>query len=223
MPSLLDFIFPKKCVSCGRFGAYICFECLKKIEPIDQPICSVCQRQAIGGKTHPGCLKKFGLNGLIVGCRYRGVIRRAIFQVKYRWTFDVAKVLVDLLSENIWKFSVPKNYILVPIPLHRKRENWRGFNQSERFCRIMAEKFGVSTSSVLVKVLETRPQVGLTREERRKNIRGAFQISQSEKVKGKSYILVDDVFTTGSTMNEACRVLKAAGAGEVWAMAIALG
>lgn len=67
--NLLDFIFPKKCVGCGRLGSYICSVCLRKIEPIEHPACPVCQRQAIGGKTHPGCRTKYTLDGLVVGFR----------------------------------------------------------------------------------------------------------------------------------------------------------
>lgn len=222
MPSFLDFVFPKKCVGCGRWGEYICPRCRKTVE-FAVPVCPICQRPAVGGRTHPGCSKKFGLDGMVCGSRYKVVVRKAISQVKYRWTFDVAKVLVDLLVENIWRFNLPKNYVLVPIPLHRKRENWRGFNQAEKFCDIICKRFGVRVGKVLVKVIETKPQVGLSREERKKNIKGAFRLSQKEKVEGRNFILVDDVYTTGSTMNEACRVLKEAGAGEVWAMTVALG
>lgn len=219
--NLLDFIFPKKCVGCRRYGGYICQDCMVVVR-FAQPICPICQRAAIGGRTHPGCASKYGLDGLIVGCCYNGPVKSAIRLVKYRWHFDVAKVLVDIASENIWKFKMPTHYVLVPIPLHVSRQRWRGFNQAEKICEILEKKFGVRYQRLLKRSVATRTQVGLSRDERKKNIKGAFEVvGQIEK--GMRIILVDDVFTTGSTMSEACRVLKAAGAGEVWGMAVALG
>lgn len=220
--NLFDFIFPKKCVSCGRFGSYICSLCLKKLEPIDHPVCPVCQRQAIGGKTHPGCRTKYALDGLVVGFRYRGPVKLAISKIKYRWIWDIAYTVIDLLAERIWKFNIPQEFVLVPVPLHARRKNWRGFNQAELVCQILAKKFGCRTENLLKRKVETKTQVGLTRDERKKNIKNAFVLNSS-RVKGKTIILVDDVFTTGATMGEACRVLKQNGASVVWGMVVALG
>lgn len=220
--NLFDFIFPKKCVSCGRYGAYICPECLSKIESIQHAVCPICQRQAIGGKTHPGCHNRYALDGLVVGFRYKGPIKLAISKIKYRWIWDIAYTVIDLLSERIWKFNIPEEFVLVPIPLHAKRKNWRGFNQAELICQILGKKFGCRTENFLKRKVETKTQVGLTRDERKKNIKNAFALN-SAVIGGKTIILVDDVYTTGATMTEACRVLKLGGAGVVWGMAIALG
>lgn len=219
--NFLDFIFPKKCVSCGKYGAYICNRCLKKIAYVDNPVCPVCQRQAIGGKTHPGCLNKYSLDGLVVGFRYWGPIKLAVAKIKYRWIWDIAYTLVDLFSQNIWKFSIPEKFILVPVPLHSRRKNWRGFNQAELICKILSEKFDCKWQDLLKRQIETKTQVGLTAQERKVNIKNAFTLKSV--VSGKIIILVDDVYTTGSTMREACGVLKKAGATVVWGMAIALG
>jgi len=81
---LLDLVFPKRCVLCGAFGKYICNNCFSKIEFVEKPVCPVCQRQAIGGKTHPKCAGKFRPDGLVVACRYKGAIKLAIKKVKYR-------------------------------------------------------------------------------------------------------------------------------------------
>ena len=85
---LLDLLFPKRCVSCGAFGKYICNNCFSKIEFLEKAICPICQRQAIGGKTHPGCEKRFGLDGLAVACKYRGPVRKAVQKIKYRFVAD---------------------------------------------------------------------------------------------------------------------------------------
>lgn len=240
--SFLDFIFPKKCVGCGKFGAYFCEDCFKKIEFVDAPICPVCQRQAIGGKTHPGCAGRYRLDGLVVAARYQDPVKRAIAKVKYKWVYDIEKVLVELLVKNLWRYDLPDDIILVPVPLHFKRKNWRGFNQSEILAKALAEKFELSYAALLFRNRETETQVGLKREDRKKNVKGAFAIRGStpkaeaktigvEPLKtkttsnaiGKNIILVDDVFTSGATMAECAKVLKEAGAKSVWGMAVALG
>jgi len=220
---VLDLLFPKRCVSCGKFGGYICSTCFLKIEFVENPVCPECQRQAIGGRTHPGCSRRFGLDGLVVSCKYRGPIRKAIKKIKYRFAADIHKILVSLIADSIWRFSLPKNIILVPIPLHKLRRNWRGFNQAELLASDLAKRFEENfLPNLLVRTVDTLTQVGLSRDERRKNIKGAFVVNQNLKIKNQNFILVDDVFTTGSTMMEAAKVLKKAGAREVWAMAVAL-
>lgn len=220
---LLDFLFPKRCVSCGAFGKYICNNCFSKIEFVEKPICPICQRQAIGGKTHPKCAGKFRLDGLVVASRYKGPIKFAIRKVKYKWVYDIENILVDILASQIWKFDLPQNSILVPIPLHKNRKNWRGFNQAEILAKTLAKKFNVNCSDSLIRIVETKTQVGLDKNERRKNVNGAFKVKENSKVSGKNIILIDDVYTSGATMMEAAKVLKRAGAKNIWAMAVALG
>lgn len=219
--NLLDLLFPKRCVSCGKFGSYICSACFLKIDFVQYPVCPVCERQAVGGKTHPGCKKRFGLDGLAVACKYRGTVRKAVQKIKYRFVFDIHKILVDLIADSIWRYSLPKNIVLVPIPLYRLRKNWRGFNQAELLAQDLAKRFGENyLCDLLVRTVDTKTQVGLSREDRKRNVKSAF--GASRKLNGENIILVDDVFTTGSTMMEAAKVLKMAGAGEVWAMAVVL-
>lgn len=224
--SILDLIFPKKCLGCGRFGAHICAECFSAIELEEYPICPECERQAVGGKTHPGCLKRFGLDGLIVACRYKGVVRTAIQKVKYKWSYDIAKVLVDLLAVNLWRFNFPQKALMVPIPLHAKRKKWRGFNQAEILTGELSERFKQGKLDLLERVVEAKTQVGLTKVQRKLNVKGVFKLrtfQAQDIVKNKDFILVDDVFTSGATMSEAAGVLKRAGAGSVWGMVVALG
>ncbi len=227
--SILDLLFPKRCVSCGRLGSYICTKCFSQIEFIEKPVCPVCQRQAIGGKTHPGCQGRYRLDGLVIACKYRGPVKKAIQKMKYKWIFDVGEVLINFLTDSLWKFDLPASYILVPIPLHPRRKKWRGFNQSELLAKILGGSFGVDVCNLLVRTLEGSTQVGLDRESRKENVKGAFaprfaqSKSSSFNIEGKNIILVDDVYTSGATMAECAKVLKKAGAKEVWAMAVALG
>lgn len=234
--SILDLIFPKRCVNCTKIGGYLCRECFSKIEYIDKPVCPVCQRQAVGGKTHPGCQRPYGLDGLVVAARYRGSVKRAIAKIKYKWAYDVGNLLVDLLAASLWKFDLPQEPILVPVPLHRRRERWRGFNQAEILAKSLASRFGQPYADVLVRIRETKSQVGLKRDKRRGNVQGAFEIRGSTpkantkssgveplNLKGKNFLLVDDVYTSGATMAECAKVLKRSGTKSVWAMAVALG
>lgn len=222
---LLDLLFPKKCVSCGKIGSYICKDCFSKIEFIEKPLCPVCERQAVGGKTHPGCLSRFSLDGLVVACRYRGPISKAIQKIKYKWIWDIEKSLIDIIAANFWKFDVPAKITLVPVPLHKKRKNWRGFNQAEILARDLAKRYQQPYLDLLERKYETRTQVGLSKKDRKKNVEGAFVVKEQylSKVAGGDFMLVDDVYTSGATMGECARVLKKAGAKSVWAIAVALG
>ena len=223
--TFLDLLFPKRCVSCGAFGKYICDRCFSKIEFLEKPICPICQRQAIGGKTHPKCAGRFRLDGLIVACRYKSPIKRAIQEVKYKWVYDIENILVDFLASQIWKFDFPQNSILVPVPLSKNRKNWRGFNQAEILAKTLSRKFNHPFKDILLRVIETKTQVGLTREERRENVIEAFALDYKvgkKHIAGQNFILVDDVYTSGATMMEAAKILKHAGAKDVWAMAVAL-
>ena len=231
--SILDLIFPKRCVGCGKFGTYLCKKCSLRIELVEMPVCPACQRQAIGGKTHPKCYTRYGLDGLAAATRYRGPVKAAIRKLKYRWVTDLGETLANLLVENLWRFSLPKEVVLVPIPLHVRRKNWRGFNQAELLVKILAIKFGLSHANLLMRRVETKPQVVFNKKGRKENIKGAFvlrhfcKLSAQDKmisdIKGKDIVLVDDVFTSGATMMEAAKVLKQAGARSVFAMTVALG
>ena len=223
--TFLDLLFPKRCVSCGALGKYICDRCFSKIDFVEKPICPICQRQAIGGKTHPKCAGRFRLDGLIVACRYKSPIKLAIQKVKYKWVYDIENILVDFLASQIWKFDFPQNSILVPVPLSKNRKNWRGFNQAEILAKTLSRKFNHPFKDILLRVIETKTQVGLTREERRENVIEAFALDYKvgkKHIAGQNFILVDDVYTSGATMMEAAKILKHAGAKDVWAMAVAL-
>lgn len=224
--NFLDLVFPKRCLGCGRLGGYICRGCSPKIVFIKEPFCSECELRAEGGKTHPECQTKQSLDGLVVVCRYKGLVRSAIQKIKYKWSFDISKVLVDLLTQNLWRFNFPKKAILVPIPLHPKRKKWRGFNQAEILAQELSKRLGQPTLNLIERTRESRTQVGLSKKERNLNVANVFSLGGSLSnfdVRGRDFILVDDVFTSGATMRAVCGVLKRRGARSVWGMAIASG
>ncbi len=213
---LLDFLFPRCCLGCGQWGKYFCQECLKKIKSVEKPICPVCQKPAIGGKTHPRCQTKYSLDNLTSIFAYEGIVKEAIGQLKYKFITDLAEELIGLTP----KLPYFKSFTLVPIPLHPRRQRWRGFNQAELLGKILARKLGSGIrNDVLIRYKYTKPQVDLKGKERKKNIRNAFKITPKAKL--KKVILFDDVWTTGSTLRECGLVLKKAGVKEVWGLTLA--
>ena len=144
---------------------------------------------------------------------YEKVMVLAIKKMKYQFASEIAKELAVLCILNIRKlpFYSGSNYILVPIPTHKKRKNWRGFNQSEVMGKLISEKMGWKYSpDLLIKKKATNPQTELKGKERKINIRGGFVINShySSFDIHNPIILFDDVLTTGSTLKEACKVLK---------------
>jgi|SRR3989344_259152 len=216
----LDFLFPKKCVSCGRFGNYFCKNCIKLLNFIEEPVCPVCEKNAIFGKTHPRCESALSLDGLISIVIYKNPIKKAIYQLKYKFTKDLANDLVNILftSKNtiLPNFSDP---FLVPIPLHWFRRNWRGFNQTEILGLLISKRLKTRFyPDALKKETPTREQVTLKGKERQKNVANIFEADPN--VRGKEILLFDDVWTTGATLRSACGQLKRKGAKTVWGLTL---
>jgi ComF family protein len=186
----------------------------------------MCEKPSIDGITHVKCKKPQGLDGMVSVWEYRGVVKKIIKALKFRF----AKEVSSDLSIHIVKYlkseinALPNNAYIVPIPLHKNRENWRGFNQAEILADSISQEIGWKhVPDLLIRVKQRKPQADLTEEERRKNIQGVFQFNTRYKIldAGHPYILVDDVYTTGSTIREACKVLKRNGANVVWGLTVA--
>jgi ComF family protein len=200
--NLLDLIFPKKCLECGKDGKYICDVCIGKVS-------------------------LYGANDSNYSIfKYQGVIRKAIISLKYKFAYDIAGELVgrivNLLISN--KQFLNKKFVLIPIPLFKQRQNWRGFNQSELIGEKLAKQMGWKfIPDLLIRNKNTTPQVGLKGSVRRANLSGVFEVSSNYTLYPKPYTLVlfDDVFTTGSTINEAKKVLKEAGFNNIKSLTIA--
>lgn len=223
--SLLDLVFPKTCLGCGREGSYICSGCLAKVR-FAKPICPYCERASIDGTTHIRCAKKYGLDGLTSVWEYEGVVRRAILALKYKYSTEVGKELIGYLVSWLLRNRglLPNAQCLVPIPLFWYRENTRGFNQSIEVGREVASSTGWKfILGLLVKKRPTISQIELKGDARRQNLRGAFSLNPNYTLNTIPYtlILFDDVATTGSTLMEAATVLKRAGVEKVWGLTIA--
>ncbi|KKU01406.1 MAG: hypothetical protein UX03_C0041G0005 [Candidatus Woesebacteria bacterium GW2011_GWE1_45_18] len=224
--NLLDLIFPKKCFGCGREGKYLCSLCQEKLK-MAKPICPVCGRPSAKGLTHPRCCYELAPDGLTSIWEYQGGIRGAILSLKYKFAYEVAGEIAELVVEKLTKKKVflPPKPILLPIPLHGRRQNWRGFNQMEEIGRRVAGKMRWEfIPDLIVKRKTSSPQTELKRKERVENVKGVFLINKKYlPLKPKPLLLFDDVWTTGSTIKEAAKTLKKAGAREVWGLTITKG
>lgn len=219
---ILDLIFPKKCVHCGSFGEYLCKNCSLKIKLIDNFICPMCERASFDGRAHPACKTRFSLDGLVSFFKFDGPIKDAIHRLKYRpWIGELASFMLNLTPPI--KQNEFKDFVIIPVALHSTRERRRGFNQAGLLGKELALRLGLTFNDNLIKrVKNTKPQIELKGAERRENLKNAFAIYPNILISQyPNILLVDDVWTTGSTMRACANVLKRAGAKKVWAMTLA--
>ena len=222
----LDIFFPKRCVRCKKVGDYICSDCFARVSFDVRLICLVCGKNSIEGLTHPKCQGTYTIDGAFCGVVYKDIIRKLLYQLKYQpYLTDLKGVLTDLLYESLiqqqaFMSALFTNPILIPIPLSKKRLRERGYNQAAILAEGLATKFELPMQEILIREKETKPQYGLSKEDRGENIKGAFGI-KTKVLDWKSAFLVDDILTTGSTLYEAAKVLKKNGFTKVWGITFA--
>jgi ComF family protein len=236
---LLNIFFPKFCFSCHHEGNYLCQDCkaLLEISQYRYCLCKRPKRSISRGK----CLKcqHKKLTGLYFAVDYQNIlIKKLIQKFKYKpFIKELAKPLASLiithfqLLDNKPNFFYPvrnrrssngANFVLIPIPLSQKRLKWRGFNQAVEISKELSKTLEVPLIlDCLMKIKETLPQVQLTAEARKENVKSIFSCQSQDEISGKKILLVDDIYTTGSTMAEAAQVLKESGAKEVWGVVVA--
>lgn len=237
---VLDILFPVSCLFCSNFGAWICRECLEKIEILKQQVCPYCENCATSnGIVCFGCKSKFfkknktiPLDGLLVSARYRDTkISRAVHTFKYNFIKSLRVPLGSLIVESTLKNDTKLPDMIIPVPLHNRRLRWRGFNQAELLaCYVgknLSPGFDIPVfSNILTRNKYTSPQMKIKNyAERKKNIQNSFNISRAlankNILKEKTILLVDDISTTGATLFECARVLKQNGARKVFGAVIA--
>ncbi|OGH12123.1 MAG: hypothetical protein A2857_01060 [Candidatus Levybacteria bacterium RIFCSPHIGHO2_01_FULL_36_15] len=227
---ITDVLFSKKCVNCKKLGSYICPECFSTISFSPNSICPVCNKNSIDSSTHSFCKSASHLDGLTCGVIYKGVVRRLIHEFKYKpYIADLKKIIAKLLYEalvqdEIFSKILELNPIVVPVPLYKIKERTRGYNHAALIAKIIAEKFSLQfLDDALIRVKDTKPQFDLNKDQRRKNIKDAFVVNRNLalKITQKPILLIDDVITTCSTLNECARMLKKQGANLVWGVTFA--
>ena len=218
----LDLLFPQRCVGCEREGDFICSSCRRVLPRIIPPLCPRCGRPQPSGILCPSCVSgQANIDGIRSPFRFDGVMRQAIHQLKYRnvraLVVPLAKLLDDYLTTN-----PVAGEILVPVPLHQKRLRERGYNQSS----LLAQELGKLTSlpvadDCLIRLRHAPSQARTpTVAERRSNVAGAFTC-HDHRLQGSQVLLIDDVSTSGATLDACAAALKAAGASSVWGLVLA--
>lgn len=231
----LNLVFPIHCQGCDvklpyDNIRYLCQNCLEQIRFNRPPFCIRCGRPLTGSKDIktlcPDCLNRnFYFERAWQCCEYRGLIKELIHKFKYNKNLFLKGALVEILN------SFAKTYIdykridaIIPVPMHRVSINKRGFNQSALLSRGLSKTLNLTyIQDCLSKAKKTEQQVTLKKKERLTNIKGAFYVKKDINLKGKRLLLVDDVFTTGATVDECSKALTAAGAKTVWVLALARG
>jgi len=228
---VLDVLFPKVCINCKREGTYICGKCSIFISEAIQ-ICPNCYNSSFSGETHQNCIKKYGLDGLVSMWDYEGLVKRLIHNVKYGGLTHIIDECVEnsfkLIARDInifhsfLSFLSSDNTYITYVPMYLKREKERGFNQAELIARELAKKSETRSLSLLEKLVDTEDQARLEKKERLGNVKNSFKFCiKPGLTQIKHVLLVDDVFTTGATMRECCKVLKRAGIKKVWGFVLA--
>ena len=230
---LLNFFFPSHCINCQKEGNALCLDCFGLIDISNGPYCPFCwpPKIVLDARTCPSCRKHRNLTGLFNAAPYNNfIIKKLISQFKYEpFIRGLAGTLSSLIIQHFQTLDYPPpffrdkaGFVLVPVPLHKKRLKWRGFNQAEEICCHLSPVLNIPLiSDVLLKIKETQPQMKLIAKERQENIKGVFVCQNNDLIRNKKILLADDVFTTGATMEECARVLKDAGAKEVWGVVVA--
>jgi len=235
-------LFPADCRLCGspllRFSRLpVCENCLGSLRPMAGPRCRLCgeglssplledRPDAVCGlcrRVHPPFERASAYGS------YDGALRDLVHLLKFEQVRPAAAVLGRMLANAIAALepSLPPGTIaVVPVPLHARKKSQRGFNQAELIVRAALkdlsrpERFRLCAGS-LIRIRDTGSQIGLTRHQRRQNLRGAFVVKDPAAISGRNLLLVDDVYTTGSTASECARVLRRAGAARVWVATVA--
>jgi len=218
----LNLLFPCWCLGCGKEGELICPSCRRKLPRINPPICPRCGRPQSSGIICPACYsQRHNIDGIRSPLRFEAVIRQAIHQLKYRNLRAIAEPLASLLSDYLTTKPMPGE-VLVPVPLHRKRLRERGYNQSELLSRELSKLVGLPVvADCLVREQHTPPQTKATSaSERQNNVANAFTC-HDRRLKDKKVLLIDDVATSGATLDACATALKAAGASLVWGLTLA--
>lgn len=229
--SILDTLLPQFCLNCHREGELICLDCLSLIGVNEFVYCPFCQKptRVFEKGTCPQHSQKF-LHGLFCPADFgQALVKKLIHNFKYKPYLKTLSSSLSFLiiahfqlSGKQMIFQDVENSCFLPVPLFSKKEKDRGYNQSALLAKALAKRYSLPVlENCLLRIKKTKTQTNLKKEGRLANVAGAFVIKNPELISGKKIFLVDDVFTTGSTMVECAKTLKIAGARQVWGIAFA--
>lgn len=229
--TLIDMSYPlkPKCLFCGSqeninyFG--LCKYCVSLLPYISKPVCTRCGKPYSHGVSHDACslclnTEMYFEKGYTV-FEFSGIVQNTLYRLKYGGETELADVFGKLMADYAAELKEHIN-LIIPVPLHIEKLKKRGFNQSWLICKALGREWGIDSSDkALVRSRYTESQINLSKKQRLSNVRGAFALNSRFKIQGKSVLIVDDIMTTGSTLNECSRMLKSGGASHVYALTAA--
>jgi ComF family protein len=218
---LLDLVFPRRCVVCSVGTELLCSSCQRQIEFIRPPVCTLCGQPEAASRRCLSCRRiPLKIDGIRAVGYLEGPLRTAIHRFKYSNVRGLAVPLGRLAVEALLRYDLPVDTI-VPVPLHPRRLLERGYNQASLLAAEIAKSQNLAVvDDVLVRARSTMPQVGLSARRRRENVRDAFRCT-SNTLQGHNVLIVDDVCTTGATLEACSLALREVGVGSVWGLVLA--
>lgn len=223
----LELLFPKYCLGCDAEGAWVCAECVRGLVFASDPNCPLCRSTMTAcGFLCTDCRSEHAFMQALFCYEYRTpLVAAMVAKLKYEYAIELSEHMGRMMA-NFWALRRGRDEhpFVMPVPLHKKRLAERGFNQAELLVQHFCAASGlVCLPLALVRRRNTESQVGLSLEDRVRNVAGAFCVREGEEVRGRTVILIDDVCTTGSTLSAAASALGAAGAKKVIALTFARG
>lgn len=222
LPALGSLFYPPTCVVClGTVERldYLCADCRSRAPRITAPFCAKCSEPFFGAITQTfSCAncehRTLHFDAAVAAYRSRGLVRQLVHDFKYGRQRHLRHPLAGWLSETLRDSRLRDRRfdIIVPVPLHAARERERGFNQATLLAELLASRLALPLRPVLERIRYTTTQTAYDRAERMENLQDAFRLRKNRDVRQLRVLLIDDVLTTGSTLSECARVLKAAGA-----------
>ena len=230
----LDLVFPVRCLGCKAFSdQYLCDDCEKTIKFNNEFFCIFCNARSSYRQICLKCLNNHAPDQCLSSVSYKQpAVNLMVSSLKYSFVKDVSKsmgkfltIYLGILQQRGLIDFDPSKICVMPVPLHSRRLRWRSFNQSELLAKEVADYFKIKMyKNILTRVKNNKPQAQIeSKKERQKNIKNCFLCKKSKNIKEKTILLVDDLVTTGSTLNECAKVLKFAGAKTVIGLTFARG
>ncbi|MCD6232176.1 ComF family protein [Candidatus Aerophobetes bacterium] len=234
----VSLFLPANCKICNkplnpRNRSLICEECWNKVEWLEPPYCSICSKPLPAYETSPKnsfpiCRKceknSFHFKKVFALTLYEGIMKRIIHIFKYEKKMSVIKGIKKIMEIYFSRNHLPFSHLhmIVPIPLYRRKLKERGFNQAELLARIISKYFNIKLNkNNLKRIKSTQSQTKLSANERIKNVKGVFKVKNGKEFWEKNILLVDDIYTTGATVEEAAKILKRAKAKEIYVFVLA--
>ncbi|MDQ2943981.1 MAG: ComF family protein [Candidatus Dormibacteraeota bacterium] len=218
---LLDIVLPPRCGGCRLIGSWLCGRCRARIRRLEEPLCRRCGAEVESARKDCGCRSRLkSLSRLRSAVAYEGPVEMALQRFKYHGWRRLAEPLALLMAEQLVVEGLAARWA-VAVPLHRSRLRQRGFNQSELLAGELRKRLALNKPpGKLVRIRPTPPQVGHDRRWRLENVRDAFEW-RGAALNGNAILLIDDVATTGATLEACATALRAGGSGSVMGVSVA--